>query len=73
MWKDGQGWQSTEPRMTHLFAEERPLELGFEGQKVAGRPVENLENAKTRMGEGNNLSGEPGSSCWEPILAVEDG
>ena len=38
MWKHGQGWQSTEPRMTHLFAEERPLELGFEGQKVAGRP-----------------------------------
>lgn len=73
MWKDGQGWQSTESRMTHLFAEERPLELGFEGQEVAGRPVENLETAKTRMEDRNNLSGEPGFSWWEPSVAAEDG
>ena len=45
--------------MTHLFAEERPLELGFEGQKVAGRPVEKLENAKTREGEGIACLGSP--------------
>ena len=72
MWKDDQGWGSTEPRMTHLFAEERPLELGFEGQKVAGRPMEKPENAKTRV-RGDSLSGEPGSSWWEPSVAAEDG
>lgn len=72
MWKDDQGWGSAEPRTAHLFAEERPLELGFEGQKVAGRPMEKPENAKTR-GRGDSLSGEPGSSWWEPSVAVEDG
>ena len=77
MLKDDQGWGSTEPRMTHLFAEERPLELGFEGQKVAGRPVEKPENAKTRGGEGiaclGSLAPPGGSPLWPRRMGSQGG
>lgn len=65
MQKDGQALRRTEPRMTHVFAEERPLELGFEGQEVARKQESQLEERKCQ-----GKSQERGEPVWGLLGAL---